>query len=57
MTSTGCSRFAVLTTEQLARPVIYASPTEQERTIRWMGRQVTHEVEHHLDDVTRGLAP
>jgi hypothetical protein len=48
--------FAVLTTKQLARPVIYAYPTEPERTILWMGGQVTHEVEHHLGDVTRGIA-
>jgi ketosteroid isomerase-like protein len=43
--------FAHLTPEQLARPVVYAYPSEQTRTILWMGRQVVHEVEHHLDDV------
>ena len=45
--------FAVLDPDQLARPVIYAFPSECERTILWMGRQVVHEVEHHLGDVTR----
>jgi S-DNA-T family DNA segregation ATPase FtsK/SpoIIIE len=48
--------FAVLDADQLARPVIYAYPSAEERTILWMGRQVVHEVEHHLADVTRGLA-
>jgi ketosteroid isomerase-like protein len=47
---------AVLTPDQLARPVVYAYPAEQERTILWMTRQVVHEVEHHLGDVTRGIA-
>ena len=40
--------FGLLDDEQLARPVVYAYPSEQERTILWMGRQVVHEVEHHL---------
>jgi ketosteroid isomerase-like protein len=47
---------AALTDEQLARPVIYAYPADRERTILWMGRQVVHEVEHHLGDVERGSA-
>jgi ketosteroid isomerase-like protein len=48
--------FDRLTAEQLARPVRYAFPTLGLRTNAWMGQQVVHEVEHHLGDVTRGLA-
>jgi hypothetical protein len=47
--------FAQLDEEQLARPVLYAFPVERERTIRWMGQQAVHEVEHHLADARRGL--
>ena len=47
--------FACLTGDQLARPVVYAYPTEQVRTVLWMGRQVVHEVEHHRGDVERAL--
>jgi len=48
--------FDRLTDEQLARPVRYAYPTLGLRTVRWMGQQVVHEVEHHLGDITRVLA-
>jgi ketosteroid isomerase-like protein len=47
--------FGQLSDEQLARPVVYAYPTERERTILWMGRQVVHEVEHHLGDVEHAV--
>jgi DinB superfamily len=33
----------------------YAFPLPTTRTVRWMGQQVVHEVEHHLDDVAEGL--
>ena len=42
-------------TSSSPRPVIYAYPDRAERTILWMGRQVVHEVEHHLGDVERDL--
>jgi ketosteroid isomerase-like protein len=47
--------FGCLDDEQLARPVVYAYPSERTRTILWMSRQVVHEVEHHLGDVGRDL--
>jgi hypothetical protein len=43
--------FARLSPEQLARPCRYAFPVESERTLRWMGQHVVHEVEHHRGDV------
>jgi len=45
--------FAVLSEEQLARPVVYAFPRESRRTVSWMGRHTVHEAEHHLDDARR----
>lgn len=48
---------APLTAEQLARPCQYAWPEPATRSIRWMAQQAVHEVEHHLDDALRGLAP
>jgi hypothetical protein len=47
--------FALLDADQLARPVRYAYPTEQVRTVLWMGQQTVHEVEHHLADTTAAL--
>ncbi len=35
----------------LGRPVQYGSPDPQNRTLEWMGKQVVHELEHHLDDI------
>jgi hypothetical protein len=35
----------------LDRTVIYVYPAAAERTLRWVGQQVVHEVEHHLGDV------
>jgi len=43
--------FAAVGPEQLERTCIYTFPTARTRTIRWMGQQVVHEVEHHLTDV------
>jgi ketosteroid isomerase-like protein len=49
--------FGALSEAQLARPVVYAYPRESVRTISWMGRQVVHEAEHHLDDARRSAGP
>jgi hypothetical protein len=43
--------FDRLDAPQRDRPCRYAFPTLSQRTIRWMGQQVVHEVEHHLGDV------
>jgi hypothetical protein len=43
--------WAALDGAQLDRPCRYAFPTLSTRSVRWMGQQVVHEVEHHLDDV------
>jgi len=48
--------FERLTDDQLARPVQYAFPQLGLGTVRWMGQQAVHEVEHHLADVTRVLS-
>jgi ketosteroid isomerase-like protein len=48
--------YAVLSDEQLARPVVVAFPTDQVRTISWLGRHVVHEVEHHRDDAARSAS-
>ena len=47
--------FAVLDDAQLARPILYTYPTEQVRTLLWMGQHVVHEMEHHRGDVEAGL--
>lgn len=44
--------FAILTPEQLTRTAIYFG---QPRTLRWVGAQAVHEVEHHLGDVRAQL--
>lgn len=43
--------WAALDDAQLDRPCRYAFPNPAPRTVRWMGQQVVHEVEHHLGDV------
>lgn len=43
--------WAALDATQLDRPCRYAFPTLSTRSVRWMGQQVVHEVEHHLGDV------
>lgn len=48
--------FDLLTAEQLGRTCQYAYPTVGTRTIRWMGQQVVHEVEHHLADTQENSA-
>jgi DNA segregation ATPase FtsK/SpoIIIE, S-DNA-T family len=39
----------------LDRACEYGFPAPMRRTIRWMGQQVVHEVEHHLDDIAAGV--
>ena len=51
-----CRTFAVLSTDQLARPCQYAYPTLTTRSVLWMARQVVHEVEHHLGDIEENAA-
>jgi len=41
--------------DQLDRPCQYAFPNLQTRSLRWMGQQAVHEVEHHLADIERPL--
>jgi hypothetical protein len=43
--------WAALDAARLERPCQYAFPSPTTRTVRWMGQQVVHEVEHHLADV------
>jgi hypothetical protein len=43
--------WAALDRVQLERPCQYTFPSPTTRTVRWMGQQVVHEVEHHLADV------
>ena len=40
----------------LDRPVLYGVPTPVPRTLRWMGQQAVHEVEHHGTDIAENLA-
>lgn len=47
---------AAIGTEQLDRPCQYAFPTVRRRTLRWMGQQVVHEVEHHRSDVDANVS-
>ncbi len=46
--------WAALDERQLDRPCRYAFPVPTDRSVRWMGQQVVHEVEHHLGDVRAG---
>jgi hypothetical protein len=41
--------------ELLPRIVQYGFPDPSQRTLLWMGRQATHEVEHHLGDIQENL--
>lgn len=43
--------WAALDAAQLDRPCQYTFPVPTTRSVRWMGQQVVHEVEHHLGDV------
>ena len=38
------------------RTGIYGYPTPAERDLRWMARNVVHELQHHLHDVDRLIA-
>jgi hypothetical protein len=38
-----------------ARTIIYNFPTPWERSLRWVAVHTVHEVQHHLQDVQRGL--
>lgn len=40
----------------LGRRVQFGSPGPVERTLEWMGKQVVHEIEHHLDDIRENRA-
>lgn len=48
--------FDRLAPDQLDRPCQYLYPTPQTRSVRWMGQQVVHEVEHHLGDIRENAA-
>lgn len=48
--------WAALDPSQLDRPCQYAYPTPSTRSVRWMGQQAVHEVEHHLGDVRTDAA-
>jgi hypothetical protein len=39
------------------RPVVYSYPARLERTLRWVAVHTVHEVQHHLLDVRRQIAP
>jgi ketosteroid isomerase-like protein len=43
--------FGELDGAQLGRLCVYGYPTESLRTLRWLGQQAVHEVEHHGGDV------
>ena len=43
--------WAALDADALDRPCQYAFPVPATRSVRWMGQQAVHEVEHHLGDV------
>jgi len=45
-----------LTDDDLRRTGIYSYPAPTERPLRWLIRHTGHEVQHHLEDITRGLA-
>jgi ketosteroid isomerase-like protein len=47
--------FGAMDAGQLGRLCVYAYPTESMRTLRWLGQQAVHEVEHHGADVERLL--
>ena len=43
--------FAEIDDVALDRPVQYGFPEPATRTLDWMGKQVVHEIEHHLRDI------
>lgn len=45
-----------LTEDELRRTGIYPYPSATERPLEWLVRHTAHEVQHHLEDITRGLA-
>lgn len=47
--------FNATSSEQLDRPCQYVYPTESTRSLRWMGQQVVHEVEHHQGDIAENI--
>lgn len=47
--------FAEIDQASLGRTVQYGFPRPTTRTLGWMGKQVVHEVEHHLDDMQHNL--
>ncbi len=44
-----------LSDHDLRRTGIYSYPASTERPLHWLVRHAGHEVQHHLDDITRGL--
>lgn len=49
------SAFEALNDEGWARTGTYTYPTEEIRTLEWVGRHTIHEGEHHLLDINRQL--
>ncbi len=47
--------FGLQTVEQLQRTCVYNYPAPQVRTMRWLGAQCVHELEHHAIDIAAGL--
>ena len=47
--------FEAIDPAMLDRPVRYGFPDPMARTVRWMGQQAVHEVEHHLGDVNENF--
>jgi S-DNA-T family DNA segregation ATPase FtsK/SpoIIIE len=47
--------FGLQTVERLQRPCVYNYPETQVRTLRWVGAQCVHELEHHAIDIAAGL--
>lgn len=43
--------FGRIDPQSLDRPVQYGYPRPSTRTLAWMGKQVVHEIEHHLRDI------
>jgi len=48
---------AAVGTTMLERTCVYSYPEPAVRTLRWLGAQTLHEIEHHLRDIAGVVAP